>query len=54
MPKINEYCVPASDEQDEILIEIAKEMELSDSTGVLDLIVILIEAEIDQYNDENN
>lgn len=52
MPKI-EYITEVTEEQDVKLIKIAEGMGLSDSTGVLDLISILIEAEIERYDHEN-
>lgn len=52
MPNI-EYVIPVDEKNDEKLIKISQEMGLSDSTGVLDLISILIEAEIERFDNEN-
>ena len=48
MPEI-EYRINVTESQDETLIKIAEEMGFDYDVGVLNLIKILIEAEIERY-----
>ncbi len=51
MPNI-EYIIKVTEEQDKILIEIAENMGFDYDIGVLNLIKLLIEAEIERHEHE--